>query len=547
MNKKVALYLRYSSENQRDESIDAQQRASEDYCQKHGYIITKIYIDKAKSATTDKRPEFQKMIQDSEHKDFEIVLVHKLDRFARDKYDSALYKKKLKNNGVKVISITENLDDSPESIILESVIEGMAEYYSKNLAREVMKGLTENAYNCKHTGGSPPLGYDIDDNKKYIINKKEAEAVKLIFQMYLEDYTSGNMIKKLNDLGFRTKKGSHWTKNSLTSIIRNEKYTGVYIYNRSVKKNSNGKRNNHKNKDNSDIIRIEGGIPQIIEKELFEKVQEKIKARKNSSIVTTKTMYLLSGIVKCSCGSSMHGNKRRAKRRTNSGAKEKPEYISYRCGCRKNKSSIVCDNPEIRKEYLEEYVLNELQNSVLNPDIIEALSKKVNDYLNEDEKNIIQIKEVSEKELIEIETKIKNIINAVSMGFASIELKNELDNLNQKKHEIINTLANLTKEKDTNQKVTPEDVKLYLMNIRTFILERNYPEIRTFIKNFVKEIIVSKEGIEVTFIPLFSFLKNYEFQISSSIKRENLYTPLKRCLNIKLNSKKEHSCILKNK
>ena len=539
MNKKVALYLRYSSENQRDESIDAQQRAAEDYCRKHGYIITKIYIDKAKSATTDKRPEFQKMIRDSEHKDFEIVLVHKLDRFARDKYDSALYKKKLKNNGVKVISITENLDDSPESIILESVIEGMAEYYSKNLAREVMKGLTENAYNCKHTGGSPPLGYDIDDNKKYIINKKEAEAVKLIFQMYLEDYTSGNMIKKLNDLGFRTKKGSHWTKNSLTSIIRNEKYTGVYIYNRSVKKNSNGKRNNHKNKDNSDIIRIEGGIPQIIEKELFEKVQEKIKARKNSSIVTTKTMYLLSGIVKCSCGSSMHGNKRRAKRRTNSGVKEKPEYISYRCGCRKNKSSIVCDNPEIRKEYLEEYVLNELQNSVLNPDIIEALSKKVNDYLNEDEKNIIQIKEVSEKELTEIETKIKNIINAISMGFTSIELKNELDNLNQKKHEIINTLANITREKDTNQKVTPEDVKLYLMNIRTFILERNYPEIRTFIKNFVKEIIVSKEGIEVTFIPLFSFLKNYEFQISSSIKRENLYTPLKRCLNIKLNSKEE--------
>lgn len=325
-------------------------------------------------------------------------------------------------------------------------------------------------------------------------------------------------------------------KNSLTSIVRNEKYTGVYIYNRIVKKNSNGKRNNHKNKDNSDIIRIEGGIPQIIEKELFEKVQEKIKARKNSSIVTTKTMYLLSGIVKCSCGSSMHGNKRRAKRRTNSGVKEKPEYISYRCGCRKNKSSIVCDNPEIRKEYLEEYVLNELQNSVLNPDIIEALSKKVNDYLNEDEKNIIRIKEVSEKELIEIETKIKNIINAVSMGFASIELKNELDNLNQKKYEITNTLSNLTKGKDTSQKVTPEDVKLYLMNIRTFILERNYPEIRAFIKNFIKEIIVKLKLHSSLF---FSFAKHSEFQLFSSIKRENLYNPLKRCLSIKLNNKKD--------
>ncbi|WP_426708959.1 recombinase family protein [Cetobacterium sp. SF1] len=539
MNKKVALYLRYSSENQRDESIDAQQRASEEYCKKHGYIITKIYIDKAKSATTDKRPEFQKMIRDSEHEDFEIILVHKLDRFARDKYDSALYKKKLKNNGVKVISITENLDDSPESIILESVIEGMAEYYSKNLAREVMKGLVENAYQCKHTGGRPPLGYDIDDNKKYIINEKEAEAVKLIFQMYIDDYTSGDMIRKLNKLGFRTKKGSNWTKNSLTSIVRNEKYTGVYIYNRSAKKNSSGSRNNHKNKDNSEIIRIEGGIPKIIEKELFEKVQEKLKARKKSLIVRTKTMYLLSGIVKCSCGSSMHGNKRRAKRRTNSGLKEKPEYISYRCGCRKNKSSIICDNPEIRKEYLEEYILNELENSILEPNIIEALSEKVNNYLNEDKQNIAQMKEVSQKELAEIDIKIKNIINAISMGFTSIELKNELDELNQKKYEINNVVSNLNKEKDSSHRVTPEDVKEQLINIRKFILERNYPEIRTFIKNFVKEIIVSKEGIEVTFIPLFSFVKHSEFQLFRSIKRENLYDPLKRCLNMKINKKKE--------
>ena len=205
----VAIYGRYSSNNQRDESIEGQTRAILEYCKRKNYNVVSEYYDRAKSATTDKRPEFQKMIKDSENGYFDIVLVHKLDRFARNKYDSALYKKKLKNNGVKVVSVTENLDDSPESIILESVIEGMAEYYSKNLAREVMKGLKENAYQCKHNGGTPPLGYDVNIEKKYIINKTEAKAVELIFQMYLDDYTSGDMIRKLNGYGFRTKKELH--------------------------------------------------------------------------------------------------------------------------------------------------------------------------------------------------------------------------------------------------------------------------------------------------------------------------------------------------
>lgn len=346
----VGAYVRYSSDNQRDESLEAQLRAIEEYCKHNNYNIVRIYSDRAKSATTDKRPEFQRMVADSFHGLFSFVIVHKLDRFSRDKYDSAKYKKKLKDNGVRVVSVTERLDDSPESIILESVIEGMAEYYSKNLAREVMKGLAENAYQCKHTGGRPPLGYDLDKDKKYIINEKESEAVKMIFQMYLDNYTSGDMIRKLNDLGFRTKVGNPWNKNSISSIVRNEKYSGVYIYNRSAKKNSQGKRNNHKSRDESEIIRVENGMPIIIEKEIFDAVQLKLKERKNSGTVTAKTTYLLAGIVKCECGSGMHGNRRAPKRKNKDSVVMKPEYVSYRCGCRKNKSTEVCNNPEIRKE-----------------------------------------------------------------------------------------------------------------------------------------------------------------------------------------------------
>lgn len=212
--KRACAYIRYSSDNQRDESLEAQIRAIKEFGYAKGYEIVKVYQDKAKSATTDRRPGFQQMIKDSANDIFDVVVVHKLDRFSRDKYDSAQYKRKLKQNGVKLVSVTENLDDSPESVILESVIEGMAEYYSKNLAREVMKGMKETAYQAKHTGGLPPLGYDVNAEKKYVINEREAESVRLIFEMYTARYTLSQMVDELNSRGFKTKAGAIFKHNS---------------------------------------------------------------------------------------------------------------------------------------------------------------------------------------------------------------------------------------------------------------------------------------------------------------------------------------------
>ena len=185
------------------------------------------------------------MIKDSSLEMFDTVIVHKLDRFARNRYDSAFYKRELKLNGVRVISVLENLDDSPESIILESVLEGMAEYYSANLAREVMKGLKEKALQCKHCGGRVPLGYDVTENQDYVINEREAESIKIIFSMYADGYGYGSIIDELNRLGYKTKAGKEFKKSSLHDILKNEKYIGVYTYNK-TKKMVNGKRNHRK-------------------------------------------------------------------------------------------------------------------------------------------------------------------------------------------------------------------------------------------------------------------------------------------------------------
>ncbi len=276
--KRGAAYCRFSSDMQREESIDAQLRAIHDYAERNNIVIVSEYVDRAKSATSDQRPEFQRMIKDSADDTFDIVIVHKLDRFARNRYDSAHYKHQLKRNDVILRSVIENLDDSPESIVLESVLEGMAEYYSQNLAREVMKGLKENALKGLHTGGVPPFGYDVDkETKNLVINEREAEAVKLIFNRVLEGVGYGEILSEINILGLKGKRGQVFGKNSIISILRNPKYTGDYYYNRSRAKDIDGKRSGYK--DPSEYIVVKDAVPQIISREEYAKVQEKLKTK----------------------------------------------------------------------------------------------------------------------------------------------------------------------------------------------------------------------------------------------------------------------------
>ncbi|MBQ8697828.1 MAG: recombinase family protein, partial [Schwartzia sp.] len=169
---RAALYARFSSDNQRNESIDAQIRAIKEFAHANDIVIVAEYIDRAKSATTDDRPDFQRMIKDSAKGDFQLLIVHKLDRFARNRNDSIAYRMKLQRNHITLLSVLEPFDeDRPETVLLQSVIEGMNEFYSKNLSREVKKGLKENALKCVHTGGIPPLGYDVDkETRRLVVN-----------------------------------------------------------------------------------------------------------------------------------------------------------------------------------------------------------------------------------------------------------------------------------------------------------------------------------------------------------------------------------------
>lgn len=227
---KGVIYARYSSDNQREESIEGQLRECNEFAKKNGIQIIETYIDRALSAKTDNRPDFQRMIKDSESCNFEVVIVWKLDRFARNRYDSAHYKAMLRKNGAKVLSATERISDSAEGILLESLLEGMAEYYSAELAEKVVRGMTDNALKGKYNGGTLPIGYVIDSEKHFQLDPVTAPAVIHAFKRYAEGASMQEVTDELNLMGVRTKRGGKISINSVTSMLHNRKYIGEYKF-----------------------------------------------------------------------------------------------------------------------------------------------------------------------------------------------------------------------------------------------------------------------------------------------------------------------------
>lgn len=482
--KRVALYARFSSDNQRSESIDAQVRAMEAYCKQRHYVIVNTYIDEAKSATTDRRPAFQEMIADSRNHSFDILLVHKLDRFARNRYDSAVYKRELKKNGVAVYSVLENLDDSPESIIMEAVLEGMSEYYSQNLAREVMKGMRETALQGKHTGGKPPLGYDVDEQKKLVINPQEAKVVKLIFSMYGNGEGYSAILKKLHDEGYKTKRGEEFRKNSLYSILANQKYSGKFVFNRSAAKDYDGKRNTHQDKNADDMIIIEGGCPQIIDTKTFEKVQARMQENRHAGARNNaKTNYLLSGRVYCKeCGRAMIGNARK-------GGRDKKPYITYRCP---NKS-YICTNREINRDFLEQYVIMVLEKQIFNRSALKAIAKRIEKKTYEQEKKGKENLGKLQEELEKVEAAIKNIADAVAAGLMSDGLVARLEELEQEKtacEERIRKAENPPSKVD----IDTQTILAEYLAVRKAPASPAYKE---YIRGFIDEISVGKYAVTI--------------------------------------------------
>lgn len=427
----AVIYARFSSHNQREESIDGQVRSCQRYAKEHGMTVIEIYADRGISGRhAENRTEFQRMIHDSEKHRFQAVIMWNLDRFARNRYDAANYKAKLRKNGVSLYYSEQGIPDTPEGIILESVLEGFAEYYSENLSRNAKRGLQENARKCLWNGGNLPLGYTIDDTQHFVVDPTGAAAVRLAFEMYADNHSIREIVSTLNEKGYKTSKGNAFRLGSIHSILQNRKYIGEY---------------------SASGITVPNGIPAIISVDLFNKVQSKMeitsvaKGRNKAEVP-----YLLTTKVFCGhCGSPMIGESGTGKSGT--------IYRYYKCSCRKNKKG-TCDKKTEQKEWLEETVVSYTVSSVLVPEVIESISSKCAMLLEQESKDSTLINSLK-SQLAETEKSLKNLLKAIEAGIILPTTKARMEELESQKGEILTQIA---KEEVRKPELSASQIRFWL-------------------------------------------------------------------------------------
>ncbi len=380
-NLKAVIYARYSSHAQNEQSIEGQLRDDHEWAEREGVTVIGEYIDRALTGTKDNRPDFQRMIEDAAKKQFSLVIVWKLDRFARNRYDSAIYKSKLKKFGVKVVSVKENITDSPEGIILEGLLESMAEYYSANLSQNVMRGMRETVEKGFFPGGTVPYGYKIKD-RRLVPDERTAPFVRYAFEHYAAGDDMRSIVDALNARGARNARGNLLTYTSFHRAFRNPVYIGEYTYNGEV---------------------VEGCAEPLVTREVFTKAVSRLDERKRApAAAKARIPYLLQGRVYCGlCGASMIGE---------SGRSHTGNIYSY-YSCYNRKRNRTCDKSNERRDSLDTFVVAQTMEYVLTPSRMKRIAAAVVKEYNK-EFSSSSVNEF-EKELSRVDREYEKLIDAL--------------------------------------------------------------------------------------------------------------------------------------
>ena len=475
---KAVGYARFSSANQSELSIEAQIEEIKKYCEQNNYILVKTYIDKARSGTNTDREQFQQMIMDAKKGLFDVLVVHKLDRFARNRYDAIIYSHELEKYNVKLESVVERISDDPAGILVKGIFETINEFYSLNLSNEVKLKMKKAAELGYFLGGIPPLGYDLEEfidhekkvRKKYVINESEAVIVRFIFESYANGMSMRKIVELLNRKGYKTKRGNAFQVSSVSEILRNEKYGGFYTYNK-------GKHGTRLRNGREDMIRIPGLIPAIVDKEIFDKVQKRLKENKVEK--SRKHNYLLKNIIYCGdCGSKMIGY-----------GGSHPKYVCHRWKYKKDVQLV-----SIGKKKVENYVISYLKNIVLAIEKIdfEILTEKVNNVAKEK----LMIKEKKLEKLLEeqnsIEKEIENIIESIAKGILVDKLEKRAKDLEKRLEEIKEKIVEETNKEANIYDV--ETIKQTFEKFRELINSGDELLIEQTAKTFIEKIMIYPGG-----------------------------------------------------
>lgn len=457
---KAVIYTRYSAgPDQTVQSIEGQLRICRNYIENNGWEYGGYYADEHISGRTDRRPQFQAMMDAAERHEFNVLVVYSADRFSRNKFHSVSYKQKLKQLGIKIAYAAENIPDGPEGILLESLMEGWAEYYSEELSRKVKRGMDESARKCQATGGRRTFGYRTGPDKKYVVDEEEAEAVRHVFKMVADGDTMANAKRWLNESGYISTLGKPHTLNSVRNLLKNKRYIGYYIW---------------------DDVEIPGGLPAIVDPATFYAVQQRFEENR-VVMPKNRVKYLLSGKLYCGkCGKPMSG--------VSGTSMTGKTYAYYTCRSK--------DIKNIPKEELEDLVAAQTAMFFNSPSEMSQLVDMLYYYLAR--KNASEVKyRVPKTRISELSRQRDNLVTVIAnTGNASLVAK--LD-------EVEAELFRLEKLRDEEEKKKPKtftreelELSLQVFLDRVDRLDSEAAD-RRIIDALVKEVIIYEDRLAIIF------------------------------------------------
>lgn len=470
-SQRLVAYYRYSGgSGQTEQSIEGQRRDCMAWAKAHGLTICHEYIDRHISGKTDNRAQFQRMMQDSDKGAFDSLICWKTDRLARNRYDSAIYKSRLRKNGVKIYYAAESSVDGPEGIILEGLMESLAEYYSAELSQKLRRGIRESALKCKCLGGYRALGLTSDKDHNYVIDESQAPAVRYIFEQYAAGRTAAEIVADLNAKGVRTATGGAFNKNSILRIVTNEQYIGTYI-------------------SRAHNVRVENAIPAIIDRELWDKAQAMVQRNKAGRGVKSKAAnYMLSGKLYCQmcggtmkgiCGTGKHGDK----------------HYYYACS---NHTAHSCAKRNVEKSFLEDLIVSATAEHILAPGKLEQIADRIVQVQEAEQHIENPEKEMLEAELLECTNKQDNILRAIEDGTGSARLSSRLRELEEQEAALRYRIESI--EEPPAAPIYSRDQLLFMLEqFRRAADEQDETYKQRLVNTFVHDIYLSDDSAFVQF------------------------------------------------
>ena len=457
------IYARYSSNVQTEQSIEGQVRVITEYAERNSIEIVGSYIDKATTGTNDNRPGFQSMMKDSSKKEWACILVYKLDRFSRNKYEMAIHRKTLRNNGIRLISVTENIPDSPEGVILESVLEGMAEYYSLDISQKTKRGKRESRLKGNYDGGAIAYGYKIvkvNGEYKAAICDKNAAVVRRIFEEYLSGKVVQKIVDGLNADGIRNQRGNPFSVCTVTNMLHNERYIGRCRY-----------------RDDKVYTNI---FPRLIPDDWFELAQRFLKENHRGAN-SAKNPFILKSKLKCGCcGGKMRGN---------SATTPAGKTFRYYSCVNKLKSKELCTKASIHKEILEKTVIDTLIKILYSSDGIDTIVDRIYE-INEIKRHNNDILKALLEEKQKCQRQLDNIMEAVEKGVFTDSVKERIAMYEAHLAALNNTISENGSE--VKKSLSKDDIRKKLKDV-----SRKEPA--QIIRLLIKQIVVYEDKVEIYF------------------------------------------------